>query len=262
LLLQNEVNNVETEVDKLWQMAFPPNYRRVSVLETLNPQAADKKDALVVVLINAKKVLESLVANLKSIGLNLEPGSKRNAHAPPPQQESYSSEEPSIPITRQAYRRQHLQENYVDAVETAPAAAYDPPAPDDDMVQLYNLAVNDTVARERFREHFCPLRIGTVNAVERRQNPTIKAEIRETTDGDFFALPLGSNEFAVFPRLGLTIEAVSFGAGAIGEVYKTKEHDPKQFYSRYRVKRPAIFELEGELWVLRKPGELELGSGD
>jgi hypothetical protein len=256
--LQNELNIVDTEVDKLWSTTFPTQSR---VIPGRNKAlAADKNPPLLTDLVNAGKVLNKLAENLRSIANNVEPRSKQKMHAPPPQQESYSYEQQTIPITRQSFRRQHLQENYEVEVEDAPAAAYD--APDDDMVQHYNRAVSDSVARERFREHFCPIRIGTVNAVERRQNPTIKAEIRETTDGDFFALPLGSNEFAVFPRLGLTIEAVSFGAGAIGEVYKTKDHDPKQFYSRYHVKKPAIFQQEGELWVLRKPGVLELGPGD
>jgi hypothetical protein len=258
LLVQNELNNVDAEVDKLWSTTFPTQ-SRVSP-DRNKALTVDKDPPLLTHLVNAGKVLNKLAENLRSIANNVEPRSKQKMHAPAPQQESYSYEQPAIPITRQAFRRQQLQENYVDEVESTPAVAYD--APDDDMVQLYNRAVTDMVARERFREHFCPLRIGTVNAVERRQNPTIKAEIRETTDGDFFAVPRGSNEFSVFPRLGLTIEAVSFGAGAIGEVYKTKGHDPKQFYSRYRVKKPAIFELEGELWVLREPGELEFSFGD
>jgi hypothetical protein len=257
--LKNELSNVNAEVGKLWSTTFPAQTRHTP--ELIKTHAADKKESIISAdLINAAKILKSLAENLNSIAHNVEPRSNRNAETPSPQQESSSPEQPSIPITRQAYRRQHLQENYVDEVESAPAAVYD--APEDNMVQLYNRAVTDTVARERFREHFCPLRIGTVNAVERRQNPTIKAEIKETTDGDFFAVPRGSNEFSVFPRLGLTIEAVSFGAGAIGEVYKTKGHDPKQFYSRYCVKKPAIFELEGELWVLREPGELEFSFGD
>jgi hypothetical protein len=250
---------VETEVGNLWSKTFPPNYTRVPAA-TIDARAVDKKDATFTGLINAKIVLQGLAENLRSIAHNVEPKSKSKMNAQVSQQDVYSCGSPNIPITRPSSRHQNIQENYEVEVEDALAVAYD--APDDDMVQLYNLAVSDSVARERFRERFCPIRIGTVNAVERRQNPTIKAEIRETTDGDFFALPVGTNEFAVFPRLGLTIEAVSFGAGAIGEVYKTKDHDPKQFYSRYHVKKPAIFQQEGELWVLRKPGVLELGSGD
>src|SRR4029078_12702915 len=51
------------------------------------------------------------------------------------------------------------------------------------LIDLYNRAVTDSVARERFREAHQPLRVGTVNAVERRQNPTatINPEFQETT---------------------------------------------------------------------------------
>lgn len=132
------------------------------------------------------------------------------------------------------------------------------------IIELYNCAVTDTAAREQFREQYQPLRLGTVNAVERRQNPTIEAEYRGTSDGDFFAFAIpGKNEYAVVPRLGLTIEAVSYNAGALGEVFsKTQGHDPKLFYSRYRVVEPARFKRDGERWELLSPGELDLGPGD
>lgn len=133
-----------------------------------------------------------------------------------------------------------------------------------EIIALYNRALDDPLARERLREEYQPIRLGTVNAVERRQNPTIKAEFKETTDGDFFAFPIpGKNEYAVLPRLGLTIEAVSYTAGALGEVFnRTQGYDPKLFYSRYGVKQEAIFRREGDCWELREPGELDLGSGD
>jgi hypothetical protein len=133
-----------------------------------------------------------------------------------------------------------------------------------EIIELYNEAVTDALARERFREMCKPIRVGTVNAVERRQNPTLKAEYKETTDGDFFAFAIpGKNEYAVVPRLGLTIEAVSYNAGALGEVFsKTQGHDPKRFYTHYRVRHPATFKRDGEHWELLSSGELDLGEGD
>ncbi len=133
-----------------------------------------------------------------------------------------------------------------------------------EIIDRYNQAVTDAFEREKFREQYQPLRVGTVNAVERRQNPTLVAEFRGTTDGDFFAFPIpGKSEYAVVPRLGLTIEVVSYSAGAVGEVFgKTQDHNPALFYSRYRVLQPAIFERKGERWELRVPGKLDLGPGD
>jgi hypothetical protein len=135
---------------------------------------------------------------------------------------------------------------------------------DMELVELYNRAVTDSLAREQFRERYQAVRLGTVNAVERRQNPTIAAEYRETSDGDFLAFAIsGRGEYAVVPRLGLTIESVRYNAGALGEVFgHTQGYDPQHFYSRYSVREPAIFKCDGDRWTLQSPGKLELGQCD
>ena len=132
-----------------------------------------------------------------------------------------------------------------------------------EIVELYNSAVTDPFAREQFRGRYQAIRLSTVNAVERRQNPTIEAEYREASDGDFFAYPVGGGEYVVVPSLGLTIESVGYTAGALGEVFReTQGYDPKNFYSRYRVRQPAVFRRDGDCWALESPGELELGPCD
>jgi hypothetical protein len=139
------------------------------------------------------------------------------------------------------------------------------PAIAEEFVALYNRAVTDQLSREEFRERFKPLRIGTLNAVERSQNPTLQPEISETTDGNLFASVVSDdNQYAVVPRLGFTIEAVSYGAGALGDVFsETDGHDPKLYYSRYRVVKPAIFKKRADdNWELESPGKLDLGPGD
>lgn len=135
----------------------------------------------------------------------------------------------------------------------------------DALLELYNHAVNDNFAREEFRERYQPIRLGTVNAVERRQNPTaiIKPEFRETTDGDFFAFPFPEGAtYKVVPRLGLTVGAVSYNAGALGEMFGNPSYDPAQSYSHYQVRQPALFKRDGDNWLLDKPGKLELGDPD
>jgi hypothetical protein len=132
-----------------------------------------------------------------------------------------------------------------------------------ELIESYNRAVTDAFAREQFREMYQPLRVGTVNAVERTRNPTIDAEFRETTDGDFFAIhTLGKNEYSVVPRLGLTIEFVSYNAGALGQVFNNPTYEPGLFYSHYHVRQPAIFKRDGDRWELLSAGELDLGQGD
>jgi len=137
--------------------------------------------------------------------------------------------------------------------------------PSESLLDVYNQAVSDTFARESVRERFRPLRIGTINAVERRQNPTaiIKPDFRETTNGDFFAFSLHApDSYAVVPRLGLTIRAVIYHAGALGEMFGGPPYDPSQSYSQYRVREPALFRKAGEEWFLVKPGKLDMGPPD
>ena len=259
-LVQTELRAVDSEVDKLWSMTFPPNRCRVSS-QRIDSPLTDRRTASLMNLLQIKKQLHSLQENLAII---------LNAKSwPPKNTESFTniadySLKPRVVV--QPSPAKHVQhsspapDSDFEGVTIVPVARNTQHA----MVEFYNRAVNDPVERERFREDYSPIRVGTVNAVERRQNPTIKAEIRETSDGDFFALPIeGTEDFAVFPRLGLTIEAVSYTAGAIGEVFdKTRDHDPRLYYSSYRVKQPAIFRFEGGRWQLRKPGELELGVGE
>lgn len=270
LHLKNEVENVDTELDTLWSMMFGSHYPR-PLPNVITAEGADKKTAASTDLKNTRIILESFAVDLRSIARNVEPRPRQNTNPSLPNQDAHFQEPHNVPLDQPTITRHGRQEEYevpgertrvAKPINTFRTTQHNPL---NEMVELYNLAVNDTVAGERFREQFCPLRIGTVNAVERRQNPTIKADFRETTDGDFFALPISgkTHEFAVFPRLGLTIEAVSFSAGAVGEVFeKTQEHNPKLFYSHYTVKHPAIFRLEGGQWHLREPGELKLGSGD
>ncbi len=143
------------------------------------------------------------------------------------------------------------------------ASRHSIPEVGEEIVEIYNRAVNDPFERERLRERYTAVRVGTVNAVERRQNPTIKAEYREASDGDFFAYPIGRGVYVVVPSLGLTIEAVGYTAGALGVVFgRTQGYDPQRFYSSYRVLQPALFKCEGDRWELISPGELELGPGD
>ena len=139
-----------------------------------------------------------------------------------------------------------------------------PPITQDELLELYNHAVTDNFAREEFRERYQPIRLGTVNAVERRQNPTavISPEFRETTDGDFFAFPSGATTYRVVPRLGLTVGAVSYNAGALGEMFGNPCYDAAQSYSHYQVQQAAIFKRDGEKWELIEPGRLDLGVPD
>jgi hypothetical protein len=127
----------------------------------------------------------------------------------------------------------------------------------------YNRAQQDDFAREQFRENFTPLRLGTANAVQRRQDPNLAPEFRQANDGDFFAIKgesLGCYE--VFPRFGLVIKDSSFNAGAIKEVFNCPNYNPHYSYANFKVQHPAVFRQDGATWQLITPGALELGQGE
>ncbi len=163
-----------------------------------------------------------------------------------------------------SYSEPNDQDLDVRIIERPPAETPARGQSGENTIELYNRAVLQSSVREEFRERYQPVRVGTVNAEARTRNPTIKSEFREATDGDLFALRIGGTDrYSVFPRLGLTIEAVTYGAGGLGEVFsKTTKYDPKLFYSRYAVRTPATFRKVGERWDLKDPGQLDLGPPD
>jgi hypothetical protein len=221
----------------------------------------DERDVLTQRLSSAKTILTCYRRDLESVGSLLGPlpgtGQPKRSPVVEPPREASPPVSPSDEEKREKYApievdiRIEPKEEQFAGTSTA-----------EEIVRLYNRALTDSSASARFRELYQPLRIGTINAVERRQNPTLEEEFRETTDGDFFAIPLsGRPVHAVVPRLGLTIEVVSLNAGALGKVFGILDFDSKEYYSRYTVTRPAIFRKEGQRWVLAEPGEMDLGPG-
>jgi hypothetical protein len=258
--VQSELGRIDAAVARLWTTCFASTPRSVSgrVNKTYSSDAAE---LLTTDLSNIRYTLGALAENISDVVHRVEVLVKEGG---PQVNLKRSSARTEAALKGDVLIERSNEPSIEDSDATSSYSERVIPRTAEAIIEFYNRAVNDPVARERFREDYSPIRIGTVNAVERRQNPTIRPEIRETTDGDFFALPIaGRIEFAVFPRLGLTIEAVSYSAGAMGEVFeKTRGHDPKLFYSRYRVKQPAVFRIEGDRWQLRESGELDLGLGE
>jgi hypothetical protein len=257
--LESEVRTADMVVGKLWIMKCSPKPRPLAP-KPIEAQNSDQLTQIVVEILNVKKRVQVLTDSISSVIQILE--YQRIEIKREKDRDELSKRAPkSLNDSDWSTADTAVHTRFDCSGATSQFIRADNPA---EIVEVYNRAVTDAFARERFREDYSPIRIGTVNAVERRQNPTLKAEIRATTDGNFFALPIpGTDKFAVFPRLGVTIEAVSYTAGAMGEVFeKTQKHDPKLFYSRYRVKQPAIFRVAGDRWELQEPGELDLGLGE
>jgi hypothetical protein len=132
--------------------------------------------------------------------------------------------------------------------------------------RLYNDAVDDPSLRAEFRDRYRPQRIGTVNAMQRRRNPSLSPEFQTSNDGDYFAvaeLVPAQRGFAVVPRFDLTFQDTNYGPGAMGIVFDCPNYDEGLSYRSVKVVQPAIFEPDaGTGWKVARKGILSLGVGE
>ncbi|MEN3332422.1 MAG: hypothetical protein V7641_1787 [Blastocatellia bacterium] len=135
-----------------------------------------------------------------------------------------------------------------------------------ELIHSYNRGVVDTNDRDTFQTRYKPIRVKTANAMKRREDPNLPPEFHTHHAGDYYAVEFeegGQKRYAVLPRFGLTFDAVSFGPGAIGEVFDCDGYDSGLKYHQAKVIQPAIFEPEGDQgWRLVAEGELDLGQGE
>jgi len=131
------------------------------------------------------------------------------------------------------------------------------------LIELYNQAVDNRNRRGDFQERFHPLRIGTINASDRRRDPSLPPQYREASDGNFLAIQEPRRmDYLVVPRFDLTIKEANYEAGAIGNVFECRGWDPSLSFSRVILRRPAIFEKNGDAWNVKLPGVLDLSEGE
>ncbi|MBI3650562.1 MAG: hypothetical protein HY231_05885 [Acidobacteria bacterium] len=130
----------------------------------------------------------------------------------------------------------------------------------------YNQAADDTSQRQAFRNQYNPIRFGTSNAMQRREDFSIDPIFQTANDGDYYAIQLGnSNQYAVVPRFDLTFQESSYGPGAMGMVFDCPQFNPQLRYRRVRVHQAAIFESQDkQTWKLvpGRRGQLQLGQGE
>lgn len=101
--------------------------------------------------------------------------------------------------------------------------------------------MDDRNRRGEFQERFHPLRIGTINASDRRRDPSLAAEYRDASDGNFLAIEDNKRmAYLVVPRFDLTVKEPNYEAGAIGTVFECRSYDPLLSFSRVMLRRPAV----------------------
>jgi hypothetical protein len=128
---------------------------------------------------------------------------------------------------------------------------------------LYNTSRDNQRSRSEFRERYNPIAVSVVNAVDRRRNEKLPPIFETASDGNFVAVSDGSgSRYLVFPNLNLVLQELSFGPGAIGDVFECHGFEARCSYPNLRVEQPAIFESHQDgTWKLLKKGRLELGEG-
>ena len=134
-----------------------------------------------------------------------------------------------------------------------------------ELCRFYNLGLEDGRRKSDFLSHYSPIRIGTVNAMERRRDPDIKPVFQAANDGDYYAIPIDAGDaHPVTPRFDITLQRSNYGPGAMGIVFKCSGYNPRLRYRQVKVVRPALF-LPGSVraqWTLMEQGELDLGNGE
>lgn len=132
--------------------------------------------------------------------------------------------------------------------------------------QLYNAGITDPSLRQALRDRYELIRIGPVNLMERRRDPSVDPIFKTASDGDYYAVPLDgadSGSYAVVPRFDLVFQESSYGPGAMNRVFDCQGFNPQKRYSQVKVIWPALFRPDaGETWILNQRGKLNLGQGE
>lgn len=134
----------------------------------------------------------------------------------------------------------------------------------EDLPQHYNAVLENHKERESFMQFYKPIRIGTINAMERRRDPSIEPDFRTTDDGDYYAIAVnGKNVYSVVPRFDLTFQRSIYGPGAMGMVFECPGYDPRFRYRAVTVVKPALFgpDPARQRWIMKEKGALNLGQG-
>jgi len=130
----------------------------------------------------------------------------------------------------------------------------------DELLSLYAHAQNDQSERSSFNKRLTPERIGVSNNLERQKDPRIQPIFKTDQNGDYQAIKIvdTSEEYAVFPKFGLTITREVFNSGALSELYECPGMDTDSAYSRVTIEQPAFMRKSGDTWRVSRKGTLSV----
>ncbi|MBI1923907.1 hypothetical protein HYR99_06615 [Candidatus Poribacteria bacterium] len=130
---------------------------------------------------------------------------------------------------------------------------------------LYNVAVEDSNARDEFIRRYQPIQISVANAMERRRDSSIEPRFQTADGGGYYAVAVEENmPYVIVPRFDLTFQDSLYREGAMGQVFECPNYDVRQHYPRVKVVKPALFEPDSakQHWTLKEKGQLDLGPGE
>ena len=87
--------------------------------------------------------------------------------------------------------------------------------------------------------------------------PPVYVEISPVQRGDFWAIPVRENTFAVLPNPQNSYNDNLHWERAMGKVFDSN-FKPNNTYDKIQVERPALFERIGNKWIFREKGRLFL----
>ena len=131
-----------------------------------------------------------------------------------------------------------------------------------DFVKEFNAIANQggydaKKARDEFVQKYRVRAFNCTNFEARMNDPIPPPEFGEAANGEYWAIPFSDNSFFVFPNVK-SYSDNHHTARAMGEVFKSN-FVPGGTYSKIIVERPAVFECAGNIWNLKRQGNLRLG---
>ncbi|MBM3212844.1 hypothetical protein FJZ33_11530 [Candidatus Poribacteria bacterium] len=129
-----------------------------------------------------------------------------------------------------------------------------------ELIARYNMATEEPIRKSEFMNKYQAIRVGVINSVIRRQNLGIPPVFQSANDGDYYAVKVdGQSFYLVLPRFDLIFDELSYGPGAMGEVFECPNYHPQYRY-RLKVKKPAIFDADSgqKQWKIIERGRLDL----
>jgi len=152
--------------------------------------------------------------------------------------------------------------------ETAEKTSTDRPktprSPTQALIDLYNAVVYRSDKIGDFWKSYENriVTLGLTNAKQRVENNEIPPEFGEADNGEYYAVEIEPDQYAVVPRFGLLFSKAKYQRGGLGFVFQCRDAERGHEGSAILLKQPALFrnDTQSNSWSLQQRGEISLGT--